>query len=87
MARSDQRSCLCGAPTRADYAPGHDSLHASELALAVHSGALTDVAARALIPTPDTTARFETVLASRSSGKYRGRVHAWGAWLDDATVG
>ena len=87
MATNDQRSCLCGEPTERDYAPGHDTRHASELALAVQSGALSESNAVALIPTADTVARFQEILASRRGGTYGGGIVTWGAWLDDAING
>lgn len=61
--------------------------HSSELALAVHEGALSEADAVALIPTSDTVARFEAILASRLSAQYRGGITTWGEWLDDATAG
>lgn len=86
MSTDDGRVCLCGESTGSDYVPGHDARHASELALAVHAGAISEAEAVALIPTPDTVARFEGILASRRSGRYAGGITTWGPWLDDATA-
>lgn len=87
MSTDDRRVCLCGESTGNDYAPGHDALHASELALAVHAGAISEAEAVAQIPTVDTVTRFEEILASRRSGRYAGGITTWGAWLDDAIAG
>ena len=86
MSTDHQRLCLCGVSTESDYAPGHDSLHASELALAVHKGALSEEEAVVQLPPAVAVARFEEILASRRSGRYTGRINTWGAWLDDSTA-
>lgn len=86
MTTSDH-ACLCGEPTDRDYAPGHDARHASELALAVHAGVISEADAVALIPTADTIARFEGILSSRRNGEYSGGITTWGTWLDAATAG
>lgn len=82
MDRTDSRICLCGESTGHHYAPGHDALHASELALAVYEGALPESVAINLIPTSDTKTRFEEILTSRRNYSYRGGITLWGSWLD-----
>lgn len=78
----EYRACLCGAPTKAYFAQGHDARHAGELALAVHRGALPESEALALLPTPKITAKFAETLSSRREGNYRGELTTWGDWLE-----
>lgn len=87
MSKDGQSTCLCGVPTGGMYAQGHDTRHASELALAVYAGALSEADAVAFIPTRDTVARYEGNLASRRNGTYRGKITTWGAWLEDTING